>query len=264
MAIEYSNVKMFAANNSDLATMMKEYSKNCQMETRKDVRAFSSHTKEDMESAINKAFSESLSKVVGFGSEKMGEGKSAIKKYADMTAVKEFANAIKDDMIDMILPDVLLTGVLPYFCEVKSAELGDSIKFDIENNALFTVSKAGYRLRNTNLQKLYRSTVTMVGTNHELTVGSDLFEILIGEASIARDVMKATLSIQAGMLYDAYDAFATTMAGLTGNLLVSNYSENSAIKLAETVTAYNQGKKAVFLGTPVALKRKELISTLCA
>ena len=254
MAIEYSNVKMFAANNADLATMMKEYSKNCQMETRKDVRAFSSHTKEDMESAINKAFSESLSKVVGFGSEKMGEGKSAIKKYADMTAVKEFANAIKDDMIDMILPDVLLTGVLPYFCEVKSAELGDSIKFDIENNALFTVSKAGYRLRNTNLQKLYRSTVTMVGTNHELTVGSDLFEILIGEASIARDVMKATLSIQAGMLYDAYDAFATTMAGLTGNLLVSNYSENSAIKLAETVTAYNQGKKAVFLGTPVALK----------
>jgi hypothetical protein len=41
---------------------------------------------------------------------------------------------------------------------------------------------------------------------------------------------------------------------LTGNLAVANYAEESLISLCETVTAYNQGRKAVILGTPVALK----------
>ena len=211
MAIEYSNVKLFATNSPDLATAMKEYARNCQLERKGDVRAFSAHSKEDMENAINKQFALDLEKQVGFGIDKFGTGKDAIKRYASMSIVKEFANAIKDDMIDMILPMTLLDGSLRYFADFKFAELGDSIKFDIENNQLFTVSKAGYRQRNTNLQKLYRTTVTMVGTNHEITVGSDLFEILTNQTSIAKDVMKATRSIETQMLYEAYDAFNTAL-----------------------------------------------------
>lgn len=66
------------------------------------------------------------------------------------------------------------------------------------------------------------------------------------------------------MLFEAYDAFTAEANALTGNLAVTNYSEESLISLCETVTAYNQGRKAVIIGTPVALKRKEFISTLCA
>jgi hypothetical protein len=262
MAIEYSNVKLFATNSPDLASAIKEYANNCELERKGDIKAFSSHTKEEMEKAINKQFSIDLEKQVGFGCSKFGEGKDAVRRYSSMSAVKEFANAIKDDMIDMILPITLLNGSLRYFADFKFAELGDSIKFDIENNQLFTVSKAGYRQRNTNLQKLYRTTVTMVGTNHELTVGSDLFEILTDQAYIAKDVMKATRAIETQMLYEAYDAFHTSMIALSGNLQVANYSEPALIKLCQTVTAYNQGAKAIILGTPVALKRKEFISTL--
>ena len=76
--------------------------------------------------------------------------------------------------------------------------------------------------------------------------------------------MKVGLSIERSMLFDAYDAFTTSANALTGNLQVTNYSEKSLIKLCQTITAYNQGRKAVILGTPVALKRKEFISTLCA
>ncbi len=253
MAIEFSNVRAFSEMSPDLYNATKEYARNCVAE-RKGLKAFSIKPREEMEELINKEFVSELEKQVGFGVKKFGETKDAMRRYAGTTTVKEFANAIKDNMIDMILPDVLMGGALPFIAEIKTADLGDSLKFDIENNQLFTVSKAGYRKRHTNLQKLYKTTVTMVGENHEVTVGADLFEIMTGQANIAKDVMKVAIAIEAQMLYEAYDAFTTSMNALTGNLQVGNYAETSLIKLCETVTAYNQGRKAVILGTPVALK----------
>ena len=253
MAIEFSNVRAFSEMSPDLYNATKKYGYECIAE-RKGLKAFESMKKEEMEELINKEFVSELEKQVGFGVKKFGETKDAVRRYAGTTAVKEFANAIKDNMIDMILPEVLLSGALPYIAEIKTAELGDSLKFDIENNQLFTVSKAGYRKRHTNMQKLFKTTVTMVGENHEVTVGADLFEILTGQANIAKDVMKVALSIEAQMLYASYDAFTTSMNALSGNLQVANYAETSLIKLCETVTAYNQGRKAVILGTPSALK----------
>jgi hypothetical protein len=164
------------------------------------------------------------------------------------------ADDIRDFMIDMILPETLLTGSLRYFADFRFADLGDSMTFNIENNALYNVSKAGYRKRSTNLQKLFDTTVTLAPINRELTVGSDLFEILSGRVSIAKEVMKAVRSIETAMMFDAYNAFATATGNLSGNLAVANYSEESLISLCETVTAYNQGRKAVIIGTPVALK----------
>jgi hypothetical protein len=45
------------------------------------------------------------------------------------------------------------------------------------------------------------------------------------------------------------------MNGLSGNLAVANYSEDALVKLCQTVTAYNNGRKAVIIGTPLALKK---------
>ena len=94
----------------------------------------------------------------------------------------------------------------------------------------------------------------MTGDNHEITVGTTLFEILTGQSYLAEDIMKVARSIETTMLFEAYDAFTTEMNALTGNLAVANYTENALISLCETVTAYNQGRKAVIIGTPVALK----------
>lgn len=253
MAIKFSNVRAFSEMSKDLYDAMKEFSRNCILE-RKGQKAFVEHSREEMNKLINKEFASELVKQVGYGAERFGEGKDAMRRFTSSTTTREFANAIRDVMIDLIIPDILMSGALPYIADIKYADLGDTIKFDIKSNQLFTVSKAGYRKRRTNLQKSFKTTVTMFGENHEITVGADLFEIMIGQADVAEDIMRAALSMEAQMLYDAYDAFIATTGTLTGNLQVANYSEESLIKLAQTVTAYNGGRKAVILGTPVALK----------
>lgn len=251
--MEFMNVKAFSAMSKDLYDAMKEYSRNFNNE-RKGVKAFAEHSKDEMGTLINKAFAMEVAKQSGMALPSDMGNKTEVKRYAENPMVKYFANQIRDVMIDMILPDVLMTGSVRYFADFKYADLGDTIKFDIKSNSLFTVSKAGWRQRTTNQQKTFRTTVTMEGENHEVTIGATLFEILTGQAFVAEEVMKVGLSIERSMLFDAYDAFTTSANALTGNLQVTNYSEKSLIKLCQTITAYNQGRKAVILGTPVALK----------
>ncbi|MGL4655705.1 MAG: hypothetical protein ACRCWM_07470, partial [Sarcina sp.] len=114
--------------------------------------------------------------------------------------------------------------------------------------------KAGRRQRTAPAQKLYNTTVTLAPENHEITVITNYPAVLAGRESIAKFIMKAVRSIESQMLYEVYDTFASTMEGLTAPLKITTYTENSLIKLCEQVTAYNQGRKAVIVGTPVALK----------
>ena len=251
--MEFANVKAFAEVSKDLYDAMKEFSLNYNLE-RKGMKAFSNHSREEMNKCINKAFALEIAKQSGMELPSDMNDKTAVKRYSMNPMVKFYANQIQDVMIDMILPETLLTGSLKYFADIKFADLGDSIKFDIKSNSLFTVSKAGNRQRTTNQQKTFRTTVTMTGDNHEITIGTTLFEILTGQSYLAEEVMKVSRSIETNMLFEAYDAFTTEMNALTGNLAVANYTENALISLCETVTAYNQGRKAVIIGTPVALK----------
>lgn len=251
--MEFANVKAFAEVSKDLYDAMKEFSLNYNLE-RKGMKAFSNHSREEMNKCINKAFALEIEKQSGMTLPTDMNNKTDVKRYAMNPMVKFYANQIQDVMIDMILPETLMTGSLKYFADMKFADLGDSIKFDIKSNSLFTVSKAGNRQRTTNQQKTFRTTVTMTGDNHEITVGTTLFEMLTGQSYLAEEIMKVARSIETTMLFEAYDAFTAEMNALTGNLAVANYTENALITLCETVTAYNQGKKAIILGTPVALK----------
>lgn len=255
MAYIFSNVKTFSKESKDLAEAIKEYANNVMLEQKGDVKAFASHSKDEMETLINKAFCDELAKHTGaIPSIDEKDGKTALQRFANRTTVKEFADEIRDTMIDAILPILIDNGAIKYFSEVKYADIGDSVTFDIESNAMLTVSKADYRRRRINAQKTFDASMTMTGTNHMVTVSDNLFNILAGRSHIARDVMRAGLAIEKAMLIDAYNAFTGAMSGLSGNLAVANYSEKSLIKLCQTVTAYNQGKKAIIVGTPVALK----------
>lgn len=250
--MEFANVKAFAEVSKDLYDAMKAFSLNYNNE-RKGLVAFADHSREEMAKLINKAFALEVSRQSGVELPNL-EDKTEVRRFAANPMVRYFANQIQDVMIDMILPETLLTGSLRYFADMKNADLGDTIKFDIKSNALFTVSKAGNRQRTTNQQKTFRTTVTMTGVNHEITIGTTLFEMLTGQSYLAEEVMKVARSIETTMLFEAYDAFTTEMNGLTGNLAVANYAEEDLITLCETITAYNQGRKAVIIGTPLALK----------
>ena len=250
--MEFANVKAFAEVSKDLYDAMKAFSLNYNNE-RKGLVAFSDHSREEMAKLINKAFALEVARQSGVELPNLND-KTEVRRFAMNPMVKYFANQIQDVMIDMILPETLLTGSLKYFADMRNADLGDTIKFDIKSNSLFTVSKAGNRQRTTNQQKTFRTTVTMTGVNHEITIGTTLFEMLTGQSYLAEEVMKVARSIETAMLFEAYDAFTTEMNSLTGNLAVANYSEEDLITLCETVTAYNQGRKAVIIGTPLALK----------
>lgn len=248
---ETAAVKKFAENSLELYTAMNVYCENFLAERGVKGKKFAETSVSDMNKAINKMFAEEVAKGTKMTVEDFN---GSYKRYANNTNVKEFADAIRSYLLDMILPEVLTTGSLRYIADFRFADLGDSLSFELENNALFTVTKAGYRLKHADLQKLYKTTVTLVPENHQLTVGTDLYEILTDREFIAEQVMKAAKSIELALLTDAFSAFETTMGNLTGNLAVTNYSEKALIKLCETVAAYNYGMKPVIMGTPVALK----------
>lgn len=248
---ETAAVKKFAENSPELYTAMNVYCENFLAERGVKGKKFAETSVSDMNKAINKMFAEEIAKGTKMTVEDFN---GSYKRYANNTNVKEFADAIRSYLLDMILPEVLTTGSLRYIADFRFADLGDSLSFELENNALFTVTKAGYRLKHADLQKLYKTTVTLVPENHQLTVGTDLYEILTDREFIAEQVVKAAKSVELALLTDAFSAFETSMGNLTGNLAVTNYSEKALIKLCETVAAYNYGMKPVIMGTPVALK----------
>jgi hypothetical protein len=258
--MKFENVIAFSEQSKDLAEAMKEFAHEV-LNERKGLKGFEKHSREEMNNLINKAFAEELGRIT---KEEVPTNKNDLARFVSRTNVQELADETRNVLIDMILPDVLMTSPLQYISDIKYADYGDTIKFEIASNQLLTVSKAGNRQRETNVQKTYRNDVTLAPENHMISVGTNLFDILIGRSYLAEEVMKAALAVETDILFSAYDAFVGAANALTGNLAVANYSEVSLIKLCETVTAYNGGRKAVILGTPVALKRNEFISTLCA
>ena len=112
--MEFMNVKAFSETSKDLYEAVKEYSRN---------------SKEDMEKLINKAFAMEVAKQSGMALPTDMSNKTEVKRYSENPMVKFFANQIRDVMIDMILPDVLMTGAVRYFADIKYTYFGDTIKF---------------------------------------------------------------------------------------------------------------------------------------
>lgn len=251
---ELNTVKKFAEDSSELYTTFKDYADHVQSLRGVKGKKFSDKSIEDKEKVINKLFAEEVARRAKVSVEDYG-GERYMAQYCQNPMVKSFADAIKDQMIDMILPETLF-GSLGLIAEIKYADWGDSLSFELENNGLYNVSRAGYRQRTAPAQKLENQTVTLVPVNHEVTVGATLFEILTSRKSIAKEVMKVARSIESEMLYESYQAFVSAMTEGTipNKLKVTNYQESELVRLCETVTAYNGGQKAVIVGTPLALK----------
>ena len=212
---------------------------------------FSDLSLNEKETALNKLFAEELSARCGMT---VPENFDACRRFATNPTVLYFADEIVDQTVDMILPDTLIQSI-GMIADIRFGGFLDSFTFDIENNALFAVARSGRRQRNVPAQILENTTVTLAPVNREVTVVTNLPEILSGRKSIGKFIMKVMRSIETQMLYDCYDAFTTAMdAAPAGTLALTSYTENTLISLCERVTAYNQGRKAVIVGTPVALK----------
>lgn len=246
---ELASVKLFSENSKELYVAFKDYFNHTQSIKGIQGKQFSTETSlDDKEKVINKLFAEELNKRVPMLGADMAH-------YAKNPMVKAYADEIVDTMIDMILPEILLQSV-GLIADIRFVDWGDSANFELENNSLFTVAKAGYRQKNAIFQKQENTNATLVPVAHEVSVITNLFNVLANRDSIAKYIMKATKTIEAQMLTEAYSAFvsAVTAGSVPSALKITNYTDESAILLAETVTAWNQNRKAVFVGTPVALK----------
>lgn len=166
--------------------------------------------------------------------------------------------AIVNKLIDVVLPETIIQSMGMY-TDVKLVGPGDSLSVDIMPRDLFVVTKAGRGRRHGESQKQYKGQVTIVPEFRDVTVKVAFYRVLAGEESLADFVMKAVRSIETQMTYDAYTAFDTAMAALPttpagAEMKVTGFTQDAAIRIAQTVTAFNNGNKAVFVGTARALQ----------
>lgn len=165
--------------------------------------------------------------------------------------------AVIGAMIDAILPETLVQSIGLY-TDVRTIGFGDSAAFDVEPRDLFVVSKAGRAQRTAELQKQFNGQVTIVPENRQVTVSVSLYRVLSGKESLAKFAEKAVRSIETDITLDAFNTFNTAMAALSNSpaneaLRIAGYSQASLVQLAQRVTAWNGGAKAVICGTQAAL-----------
>ena len=164
--------------------------------------------------------------------------------------------AVINQLVDLILPDTIINSIGAY-TDVRTIDWGDSASFEIEPRDLFVVSKAGRHMREGEVHKQYRGMVTVLPELRTLTAGVSLFKVLAGKESLANFVTKIIRSLETEMTRDAYVTFNTAMGNLASSgdsqLQYAGYSQENLITLAQKVTAWNGGQKAVIIGTPVAL-----------
>lgn len=177
--------------------------------------------------------------------------------YSSHPVLKWASMAVVNSLVDMIVPDVLNRSIGLY-TETRYGNYGDSFSFEVEPNDLFYVSKAGRNQRTVEFQKQFVGQVTVVPENREISVSVNFYRVLCGKESLARFTMKAILSLEAQITKDVYIAFDTAMSALPttpvdSKLNVTGWDKKEALRLAQTVTAFNNNSKAIFLGTASAL-----------
>lgn len=213
---------------------------------------------EEKEALLNKAILADIERVAGI---KFEQDMIAPEVMANHPNIRFAAFAVVGQLIDTIVPEVLDRSIGLY-TETRFGAFGDSFRFDVEPNDLFFVSKVGRDQRSVEFQRQYTGTQYVTPENHAISVAVNLFRVLCGLDSLAKFVMKAILSVEANITKEAYQAVATAMHNLPttpadGALRITAaggvVDKTAAIKLAQTVTAFNGGAEAIFVGTKVAL-----------
>lgn len=209
--------------------------------------------KDEKLAKINKVFAKELSARVG--SEIPSENKTELKRFSMKGTVQEEFRYLKDIMIDAVLPIVCSASSLNALMDLRYADYGDTIKFTVSNKALYHVTKTSFKKRHAEVQKTYRTDVTLNGENHKVTVMADLYDILQGQDYIADEVMKSAVSIEQAMFAEGYTALKTALSGanIPSQFTASVFSDTSFLTIKQRVQAYNGGGKVVAIGTDVAL-----------
>ena len=207
---------------------------------------------DEKEAMVNKALRDEIIRRANLGV----VAEDPVEEWFFYPNVAAAAFAVVGSLIDMILPDSILESIGMY-SDVRVIGWGDSASFDVEPRDLFVVSRGTLGKREAEVKKQYNGQVTIVPEPRAITVGVSLYRVLCGKESLAAFTTKAIKSIETQMTVDVYQSMASAMAALpataTTGLRIAGYTQAGLVRLAEQVTAWNGGAKAILLGTAVGL-----------
>lgn len=256
-----SNVLTFANGKTDLYEMFGDYWSEYRSKNGKQGLSFSNVDKngkaisfDQKGEALNAALKREILRVAGVAN----LDEFPLESLSSNPNVVWATFAIVNNLADMVLPETMVDSIGMY-TEVRTGGFGDSFVFDVKPRDLFVVSKSGRGKRTAELQNQYNSQVSLIPEPRMVSVYVSLYRVLAGHESLAEFVMKAIRSMESEMTRDVYTAWTTAFTSLPttptdGELKFAGYSQESLIKLAQRVTAWNNGQKAVIVGTQLALQ----------
>ncbi|MBA4463117.1 MAG: hypothetical protein H2B01_02885 [Nitrosopumilaceae archaeon] len=180
-----------------------------------------------------------------------------IEQWANHPSIRWATFAVVSAMIDMVLPQSLIESIGLY-TDVRAIGFGDSASFDVKPRDLFVISKAGRAQRTAEMRKQFSGQVTVLPENRQISVQVALYKVLAGKESLAEFVAKAIMSIESEVTRDVFSVFNTAMEALDNAgddaLRYAGYTQATLVALAQKVSAWNGGQRAIVAGTQLALQ----------
>ena len=247
----------FSSNEDTVKTAFRDYMGHYMTEVAKRKGYIYDNTVSfaEKEVKINKLMMDEITRMSGLS---FSNGMASPEMISSNPNLRWAAFAVVNSLIDMIVPEVLDKSIGIY-TEQRVGAYGDSFSFTVEPNDLFYVSKVGHDQRTTEFQKQFVGQTTIIPETRALTVSVNFYKVLCGKESLAKFVMKAILSLEAQITKEVYIAFDTAMNEIptspTDALHLTGWNADSAVRIAQTVSAFNNGADPIFIGTKLALNK---------
>lgn len=249
-----SNVLMFATGGTDLYEAAVDYWRHYRAVNfgAKNLVYNSSISLDEKESKLNTGLRKEITRVANMGD----LSGIPLEQWANHPVVQWAAFAVVSAVLDSLLPETIIDSIGMY-SEVRTGGFGDNFSFEIRPRDLFTTTKFSRGRRVTEVQKQFNGMKTITPEPHAITVGVSLYRVLSGKEDLGNFVNRAVRSMETEMAKDAYNAFYAAFNALPSTastgLRVSGYTQDDLVDLCQRVTGWNQGQKAVIIGTQRAL-----------
>lgn len=254
----YLNDICFSDEQTKVEKVFKDYIYHymSEVEMREGYSYDNRHTLAEKDQAVNKLMKDEVAKLSGINFE---NSRIPVESLVGNPNVQWAFYATTNALIDMVLPDIIIrdTGL---YTDTRVLAYGDTARFDVKSNDRFYVSKAGRAMRTTEFQREYASTITINPENHMISVSVDQYKIFCGIDSMAAYTVKVILAVEEEINREVYTTFDTAMATLPTTpadsaLQITGWDETEAVRLAQTVQSWNGNSRAIFMGTPLALRK---------
>lgn len=186
----------------------------------------------------------------------ISEGEFNSTQIAGNPMVKWATYAIISEMLDTLIPDVILDN-FNQFAEIKNVGWGDQLRFEVPNTNQMVVTTQSRNNRKTHKQRLHSNDLIMTPENHAITVGEHWYRIVTGQVDWAVYVDRAVEAMATKISTMVYDAINDSFDGLDADFVASGAFDQDVFNRlrARVIAANGGGGTASAFGTQIALSK---------